>query len=251
MKKFTLLELMVVVAIIGILMTLLMPSLSKAREKGRIALCLSNQKQLTILNFTFSSDNDNRAVGSGVYLMGANGSVEYPNIFNWLYYNKENMINRLGAPEEGEIGCPSSQNIHKWSRAFMYNIDLRGGPWWSSNAPTKYGRVVTDQNEWPGPAYNSNAEYKLGSKMMKVMTPSDFIMFVDSESSSDVLNSGFHSSSAFSGSLSFSSNGTKIYNRIAFRHEDKSTTAFSDGHVKLTTPVYENYKKSKIYFDHQ
>ena len=96
MKKFTLLELMVVIAIIGILITMLMPSLSQAREKGRSAVCLSNYKQLGLLNFTFSNDNDSRTVGSGSYILKSNGSVEYPNIFNWIYFEQKNVINRLG-----------------------------------------------------------------------------------------------------------------------------------------------------------
>ena len=43
---FTLIELLIVIAIIGILVTLLMPSLAGARETARRAVCMSNQKQL-------------------------------------------------------------------------------------------------------------------------------------------------------------------------------------------------------------
>ena len=46
MKKFTLIELLLVVALIGILTTLLMPSISKARSKARQQVCLSNQRQV-------------------------------------------------------------------------------------------------------------------------------------------------------------------------------------------------------------
>jgi prepilin-type N-terminal cleavage/methylation domain-containing protein len=47
MKKnfFTLLELLVVVAVIGILVSILMPSLHKARESARRAVCGSNMSQ--------------------------------------------------------------------------------------------------------------------------------------------------------------------------------------------------------------
>lgn len=242
---------MVVLAIVGILISILLPSLSKVREKGRTALCLSNHKQLTMLNFTFSSDHGNRAVGSGSYILGSNGSVEYQNIFNWMYFDKKNVINRLGPTEQNEIGCPSSKNIDKYERALMYNIDLRGGVWWGVGVPTQYGKVITDQDEWPGPAYNSSANYRLGGFLMKVTTPSDFIMFADAQSSSDVLSPGFHSESVFNSAISYNTYGTRVMKRVAFRHDDKATTAFTDGHVTVSTPIYENFKNSKIYFAHQ
>jgi prepilin-type N-terminal cleavage/methylation domain-containing protein/prepilin-type processing-associated H-X9-DG protein len=49
-KTFTLIELIIVVAIIGILISILLPSLAKARAKVRLAVCLSNTKQITSAN---------------------------------------------------------------------------------------------------------------------------------------------------------------------------------------------------------
>jgi len=60
MKKFTLLELLIVVAIIGILASLLLPSLSTAREKAEQAMCLNNQKQIGIGAYSFTSANDDK-----------------------------------------------------------------------------------------------------------------------------------------------------------------------------------------------
>lgn len=45
-KNFTLIELLIVIAIIGILLSILLPSLSKARDNAMIGVCLSNEKQL-------------------------------------------------------------------------------------------------------------------------------------------------------------------------------------------------------------
>ena len=61
MKKFTLLELLVVVAIIGILASLLLPSLGKAREKGKQAVCLSNARQISLAATMYITTNNNNA----------------------------------------------------------------------------------------------------------------------------------------------------------------------------------------------
>lgn len=57
-KRFTLLEMLVVIAIIGILLSILLPSLSNARKKAKIAVELSDRRQLTDATFLFAKDND-------------------------------------------------------------------------------------------------------------------------------------------------------------------------------------------------
>ncbi|WDE96523.1 prepilin-type N-terminal cleavage/methylation domain-containing protein [Lentisphaera profundi] len=57
-KSFTLIELLVAVAIIGILVSLLLPVLSKARKKARGEVCISQIKQLNYALNMFTEDND-------------------------------------------------------------------------------------------------------------------------------------------------------------------------------------------------
>ena len=62
--SFTLIELLIVVAIIGILVSILMPSLANARKKANIAVCMSNLKQIATAGHTFAMDHDGKYPGA-------------------------------------------------------------------------------------------------------------------------------------------------------------------------------------------
>ena len=58
LKAFTILELLVVISIIAILVSIMMPSLNRARSQARAVICKSNLKNLYIADMYYAADFD-------------------------------------------------------------------------------------------------------------------------------------------------------------------------------------------------
>ncbi|MDW8308417.1 MAG: prepilin-type N-terminal cleavage/methylation domain-containing protein [Verrucomicrobiales bacterium] len=99
-RAFTLIELLVVIAIIAILAALLLPALSKAKERAKRIGCLNNLKQLNFGSQMYA-DDDRRGAFAGTPNMVSDD-------MNWLYPDYVRTLN--------VFICPSTQHVVRTNR---------------------------------------------------------------------------------------------------------------------------------------
>jgi prepilin-type N-terminal cleavage/methylation domain-containing protein/prepilin-type processing-associated H-X9-DG protein len=97
---FTLVELLVVVAIIGILAALLLPALARARESARNAQCKSNLRQFFVCMTLFADHDAQQRFCTGAFDPHRDGC---PDTWGWV----ADMVNS-GSGKPGLMLCPSN-----------------------------------------------------------------------------------------------------------------------------------------------
>ena len=170
-RGFTLVELLVVVGIITLLISLLLPALSKARESARKTKCLSNVRQLAQAAIQYANENRGRLPVD----VRNNSGAGYPNLWTyqaqgsggssymWPAAFRRDMYIALGFTDPGNttgspaaIGeawqCPSNPYFN--TRNNFVNVDvvctsyMYFGNGWGANKPA-YSSIEIDRTQRP------------------------------------------------------------------------------------------------------
>jgi prepilin-type N-terminal cleavage/methylation domain-containing protein len=90
-QAFTLVELLIVIVIIGILASLLVPALGKAKARAKRIQCMNNERQLAFVWVMYAGDNADRLVLNGANPTG--GSTHYKLWVQGAFYNASDNTN--------------------------------------------------------------------------------------------------------------------------------------------------------------
>lgn len=179
-QAFTLIELLIVIAIIAILAALLLPVLATANERGKRVQCINNMRQLAITWVLYASDYNDFIVANGPTIQG--GSLTQKLWIQGEFYYPQDSINTnllidpryaLFAPYLKTVSvyhCPTDRPVTisgvKYSELRSYSLNAYAG--WVIN----YG---WDTRLSPTGAY----KIFLKTSDMTSPTPADLMLFGD------------------------------------------------------------------------
>lgn len=150
MKKttiaFTLIELLIVIAIIAILASMLLPSLSRARDTARSIQCQSNMKQADLALISYANDNNGLVPHS--YGGGPSGQGYYSwNSLAYAYINPAVEPLSGTSVDKAKLYCPSAEKTSYMFTTYAINASAGGFPWdWWNGVMNAYCNIYRAKN---------------------------------------------------------------------------------------------------------
>lgn len=207
-RKFTIIELMIVISIIVILAALLLPALNSAREKAHGIACLSNQKQ-TGLSCQLYTDQNNNFLA--VQFVSGTGYDDY-------YWGVEVFGSRNAIPKNAF--CPSFPSAVKETDFYAKTYGMRGHYILGDTVDKAHGDPVIS-----GGLDHNNP---LSIDFRKLKHPTLFPVLFDAIGCT-------------TGAPSWNFTGTEMKG-IHFRHSGRTNTWYADGHAN-GSDFYSCYRK--------
>lgn len=161
-KAFTLIELLVVISIIALLIAILLPALSSAREQGQRVACLAQMSQMQAAQVMYAQDNDDELVKS--YKNYGSVHLWMPMFWRgWVGVGRLWSDDYISTPEA--LWCPSNTNP---VIAFNGDYGFRANPDATISSPTGFGRppIKHTYTRRDGVKKLSSPEYNSGTALM-------------------------------------------------------------------------------------